>query len=43
VFEFRRDTGMNLIEIAPGTTVEQLKAVTPAKYNIASDLKEMMQ
>lgn len=34
---------MNLIEIAPGITVEQLKEVTPAKYNVASDLKQMMQ
>ena len=34
---------MNLIELAPGVTVDQLKAVTPAKYNVASDLKEMMQ
>jgi 3-oxoacid CoA-transferase len=43
VFEFRRDTGMTLIEIAEGITLDQLKAATPAEYHVSSDLKTMQQ
>ena len=41
VFEFRRDTGMTLTEIAEGSSLDEVKAKTEAKFYIPSDLKEM--
>ena len=43
VFEFRKDTGMTLIEIADGITLDKIKSSTGAKFFIASDLKPMQQ
>lgn len=43
VFEFRRDTGMTLIEIAHDVTMDQMKESTGADFFIASDLKKMQE
>ena len=41
VFEFRKDTGMTLTEIAKGVTLDQIKNNTTAKYSVSSSLKTM--
>mmetsp|Transcript_26092 Transcript_26092/g.25710 ORF Transcript_26092/g.25710 Transcript_26092/m.25710 type:complete len:489 (-) Transcript_26092:40-1506(-) len=41
VFEFRRDTGMTLVEIASDITLDKLKEITGAQFYIASDLKKI--
>lgn len=43
VFEFRRDTGMTLIEIADDISLDTVKSTTPAKFHISSGLKTMQQ
>ena len=43
VFEFRKETGMTLIEIADNITLDQLKAHTQASFCIDSYLKIMQQ
>lgn len=43
VFEFKKDTGMTLIEIADGITLDLIKESTGAKFHIASNLKPMQQ
>ena len=43
VFEFRKDTGLTLIEIADGVTLDQVKEATDATFYVASDLKPMQQ
>lgn len=43
VFEFRRDTGMTLIEIADDVTLDTIKSSTPAKFHISSGLTKMQQ
>jgi 3-oxoacid CoA-transferase len=43
VFEFRRDTGMTLIEIAEDVTLDTVKSSTPAKFHISSGLTKMQQ
>lgn len=39
VFDFTREGGMTLIEIAKNTTLEHVQKVTECKFNVASDLK----
>lgn len=34
-------TGMRLLEIAPGMSLESLRAVTAAEFEVVDDLKEM--
>ena len=41
VFEFRRDTGMTLTEIAEGSSLDEVREKTEAKFYIASDMREM--
>lgn len=41
VFDFEREGGMTLIEVAPGVSVDEIKANTGCDFLIASDLKEM--
>jgi 3-oxoacid CoA-transferase len=41
VFEFNREGGMTLTEIARGVTVDSIEANTGCKFRIASDLKSM--
>lgn len=41
VFEFKREGGMTLTEIARGVTVESVIANTGCKFQVASDLKKM--
>lgn len=43
MFDIDKDRGMTLSEIADGVTVDQVKAATGCKLNIASDLKPMQQ
>jgi len=43
VFDFNREDGVTLIEIAKGTTLSQIKENTGCSFVIASDLKEMQQ
>jgi 3-oxoacid CoA-transferase len=43
VFEFRKDTGMTLIEIADDVSLETVQSSTAAKFHISSDLKKMQQ
>lgn len=43
VFEFRKDTGMTLIEIADDISLDLIKSTTKAKFFVASDLKPMQQ
>ena len=43
VFDFRKDTGMTLIEIAEGITLDNIKSSTGAKFFVPSDLKQMQQ
>ena len=41
VFEFRKNTGMTLVEIAEGITIEYLKSHTQAEFFIDPNLKTM--
>jgi 3-oxoacid CoA-transferase B subunit len=41
VFDFTREGGITLIEIAKGVTVEQIQKVSECSFIVASDLKEM--
>jgi len=41
VFEIRRGEKMTLTEIAPNTTVDEVKAQTGAKFDVAPNLKTM--
>lgn len=42
VFNFNKDKGeMILTEIAPNTTLEEIKAKTPANYIVSDNLKKM--
>ena len=41
VFDFEREGGMTLIEVAPGVSVDEIKANTGCDFQVASDLKEM--
>ena len=41
VFDFHREGGITLTEIAAGVTVDQVKANTECAFLVASDLKEM--
>lgn len=41
VFEVRRGQGMTLLELAPGVTESELRAVTQADYDVSPDLKTM--
>jgi len=41
VFEYKRDEGFVLTEIASDTTVEDIKKCTPAKFKVSPDLKKM--
>lgn len=41
VFDFNREGGLTLVELANGVTVEQVKANTGCSFLVASDLKEM--
>ena len=41
VFEFRKDTGMTLIEIAKGVSLDYIKENTSARYFISNNLKSM--
>ena len=41
VFDFNREGGMALVEIAKGVKLETIKANTGCAFNVASDLKEM--
>jgi len=41
VFEFKREGGMTLTEIARGVSVDSVQANTGCKFNVASDLKKM--
>ncbi|OMJ86648.1 hypothetical protein SteCoe_11799 [Stentor coeruleus] len=43
VFEFRKDTGMTLIEMHESTDLETIKKSTTGKFHISSDLKAMQQ
>ncbi|OMJ84463.1 hypothetical protein SteCoe_14417 [Stentor coeruleus] len=43
VFEFRKDTGMTLIEIADDITLDQVKEITPGPFAVDSNLKFMQQ
>ena len=43
VFEFRRDTGMTLTEIAEGVDLETLKSQTEADFYVGSELSQMKQ
>ena len=43
VFEFRKDTGMTLIEINDEVTLDFIKANTGAKFFVPSELKSMQQ
>lgn len=37
----RRDGGLTLTEIAPGVEVDEVRAKTDAKFEVAPDLKQM--
>jgi len=41
VFDCHPQNGLTLVEIAPDTTVEQIKAVTEAPFKVAENLKTM--
>ena len=41
VFDFKREGGITLIEIAKGVTVDQIKQATECSFLVASDLKEI--
>jgi 3-oxoacid CoA-transferase subunit B len=41
VFQIERGKGMTLTEIAPGTTVDEVKAQTGGSFAVAKDLKTM--
>lgn len=41
VFDFDREGGMTLVEIAPGVTVDEVVANTGCDFLVADDLKEM--
>jgi 3-oxoacid CoA-transferase len=41
VFEFRRDTGMTLTELSEGTTLEEVKSKTEARFHISPSLHQM--
>ncbi|MFM7202921.1 MAG: 3-oxoacid CoA-transferase subunit B [Myxococcota bacterium] len=41
VFEVRRGQGMTLLELAPGVTESELRAVTQADYDVSPDLQTM--
>jgi 3-oxoacid CoA-transferase len=41
VFDFRRPQGITLVELAKGVTLDLVQKLTPVKFAIASDLKEM--
>ena len=43
VFEFRKDTGMTLIEIADGVSLDEIKSKTEANYVLASNITTMKQ
>jgi 3-oxoacid CoA-transferase len=43
VFEFRKDTGMTLIEIHESTNLEAVMKSTTGKFHVSSDLKMMQQ
>jgi len=42
VFDFEREGGMTLTEIAKDTSVDEIKANTGCDFILASDLKEMI-
>ncbi|CAG9322265.1 unnamed protein product [Blepharisma stoltei] len=41
VFDFKREGGITLVEVANGVTVDHIKANTECSFIVASDLKEM--
>jgi 3-oxoacid CoA-transferase len=41
VFDFTREGGITLIEIAKNTNLQHVQSVTECKFNVASDLKTM--
>jgi 3-oxoacid CoA-transferase B subunit len=41
VFDFKREGGMTLTEIAEGETIESIKEATECDFQIGSDLKTM--
>ena len=41
VFSISRGQGMTLMEVAPGTTVEEVKAQTPCDFTVSPQLKTM--
>jgi 3-oxoacid CoA-transferase len=42
VFDVDFTTGLTLIEIADGVTVEEIKSKTEAAFKVADDLKPML-
>ena len=42
VFDVNYTTGLTLIEIAEGVTVDEIKAKTEAPFEVAEDLKPML-
>lgn len=43
VFDFSREDGVTLIEIARGATLNQIRDKSGCSFNVASDLREMQQ
>jgi 3-oxoacid CoA-transferase B subunit len=41
VFSIDRGKGMTLVELAPGTSLDELKAQTPALFSVSPELKTM--
>ena len=43
VFDFNREGGITLVELAKGVTLDTIKVNTGCHFQVASDLKEMQQ